>query len=573
MGSSRWGSTASFSVRREQRCLCGVFVVLAIPLLSPAFLSAQTPPPINDPPKPASASAYTGDKACERCHVEIYQNYQKTAMARASGPANGNLIPGEFFQAPSRVRYKVYEQDGRAWLSFDRDGADAIHGKRQLLYFIGSGGRGRTYIFADSGFYFEAPVNWYTQKGAWDMTPAYQDARHIPLNLPLASSCLSCHTGDPQSPAVGTENEYSEPLITQEGIGCERCHGPGAAHAEKMGSIVNPAKLSPARRDAVCMQCHLEGNVAIQQPDHELNQFRPGDDLQEYVHYFVLTGSARDFRAASQFESFYQSKCKRKSGDSFSCITCHDPHFSPAPAERAAYYRAKCISCHGVAFAAKHHKKNPDCTSCHMPRIQSSDVAHTQATDHRILRRPDRPIETSQTTDQPVLKRFPQTDARIDDRDFALAWESLAESGNESAATEAQKYLPKALADRPDDPALLTAVGFLDEKRRQIQLARSLYEHALRENPFADVAATNLGVITAESGDLAQAIRLWKVVFAKEPEKSAIGTNLSKAFCAEGNINEARATIERVLEFNPDLPQARELLQDLNRIPPECELH
>jgi Tetratricopeptide repeat/Cytochrome c554 and c-prime len=575
MGALGWGWTRNFSAGRERRRSSGLLLLLGISALSAFSLSAQTPVPSSNSARSADTAGYAGDKVCERCHADIYRSYEKTAMARASGLANGNLIPGEFFHAASRVRYKIYEQDDRAWLSFDRDGADAIHGKRELLYFIGSGGRGRTYIFADSGFYFEAPVNWYAQKGGWDMTPAYQDAHHIPLNLPLASSCLSCHTSDPQSPAVGTENDYKEPLMTQEGIGCERCHGPGTAHAEKKGPIVNPAKLSPDRRDAVCMQCHLEGNVAIEQPDHKLNQFRPGDDLQDYVHYFVFAGTGRDFRAASQFEAFYQSKCKLKSGDSFSCITCHDPHYTPPASEKVAYYRAKCIACHGAGFAAKHHKKNPDCVSCHMPRIPSSDVAHTQATGHRILRRPERPFEVSgaETRNQPMLQRFPQTEAPADDRDLALAWESLAESGNGLAALQAQKHLAKALAENPDDPALLTATGFLDEKRGQMEKARFMYERALTKNPFSDVAATDLGVITAESGNLAQAIRLWKVVFAKEPEKSAVGTNLSKAFCAEGNAREAHATVERVLEFNPDLPQARELLRDLNRTPPDCELH
>jgi len=30
------------------------------------------------------------------------------------------------------------------------------------------------------------------------MTPAYQNAQHIPLNLPLMASCLVCHTSFPQ---------------------------------------------------------------------------------------------------------------------------------------------------------------------------------------------------------------------------------------------------------------------------------------------------------------------------------------------------------------------------------------
>jgi predicted CXXCH cytochrome family protein len=549
-----------------------VFVLFFAVAILPCFLLAQAPIQSKVSETHEDSKRLAGDKACERCHAKIYRSYERTAMGRASGPAIGNLIPGDFTHALSRVHYRVYEQDGRAWLSFDREGPNAVHGKRQLLYYIGSGERGRTYVFADQGFYFEAPINWYAQKHAWDMTPAYQDSLHIPLNLPLDSSCLDCHTGNPQSPAPGTQNEYREPLIFQQGIGCARCHGPGTAHVQGAGSIVNPAKLPPDRRDAVCMQCHLEGNVSVKQPGRDLKQFRPGDNLQDYVHYFVLAGGSRGFRAASQFEAFYQSMCKQKSGDSFSCITCHDPHFSPSPSEKVAYYRAKCISCHGEAFAAKHHQKNPDCVSCHMPRIPASDVAHTEATDHRILKRPEAQPEAARNQPQPVLKLFPPSVAKPDARDLALAWESLAEGGTEGAAAQAQNYLPKALAERPDDPALLTAMGFLQEKRGKIAEARSFYERALQKDPDADVAATDLGVITAESGDFSHAIALWSKVFAREPGRSAIGMNLARALCAMGNTADSRATIERVLEFNPDLPGARDLQRNLAATPPNCGL-
>ena len=80
-------------------------------------------------------------------------------MARASGAANPTNVPAaEFFHAPSRVRYRLYSENGAAWLSFERAGDPTVHGKRQLLYFIGSGHRGRTYLFAEDGFVFEAPI-------------------------------------------------------------------------------------------------------------------------------------------------------------------------------------------------------------------------------------------------------------------------------------------------------------------------------------------------------------------------------------------------------------------------------
>jgi hypothetical protein len=44
--------------------------------------------PANDP-----ITAYAGDSACANSHHGIYESYQKTVMAHASGPVTGNVIP------------------------------------------------------------------------------------------------------------------------------------------------------------------------------------------------------------------------------------------------------------------------------------------------------------------------------------------------------------------------------------------------------------------------------------------------------------------------------------------------
>jgi hypothetical protein len=539
-------------------------------------------------PAPSSATDVTPrdpDQACEPCHAAIYKSYQQTAMAHASGPSKGNAIPGEFTHAPSHVKYKVFEEDGRVWLRFDRKNRGEIHGQRELLYFIGSGLRGRTYVFAEDGFFFESPVNWYGQKRVWDMTPAYQDAQHIPLSLPLSAECLSCHTNDLQQPAPGTENKYSAPIITQEGIGCARCHssghGPsdrfdsenarsGGTHLHHAEPIVNPAKLPASRRDAVCMQCHLEGSVAIRQPGRSLSDFKPGEDLQDYVHYFVLAQSGPALPATSQFEALSQSKCKQKSGDAMSCMSCHDPHSTPSPTEKIAYYRGKCIACHGETFAVRHHTKEQSCVACHMPSVRSSNIAHTQATDHRILRNPLLAAPAPPLEALPQLRRFPPTDIKDSDRNLAMAWQSLAEEGMEPAVPEAEKYLRAALAERPDDATLLTALAFVVQKHGDARQAKSMYERALAKDPLTTVAATNLGVIAAQAGDLDRAIALWKPAFDRQPGSSAIGINLAKAFCAKGETEEAREEIRRVLEFNPDLPDAEKMLEELEASPSKC---
>jgi predicted CXXCH cytochrome family protein len=570
--------------------------------------SMQKPAAVAAPAHTEDA-ANTGSEVCAKCHRAIFDAYAETPMARASGPAMQDFLPGEFQHAASGMHYRIYEENGDAWLNFDRTGDNELHGKRKLLYFIGSEHRGRTYLFADDGFVFELPINFYAQKPSgeeevWDIAPAFENEREMPLNLTAGASCLACHTSNAQAPMAGTENKYSTPLFAHAGITCERCHGSAVAHVKQMSAahdsqtnpshgakpardsqvanglaIVNPAKLAPARRDAVCMQCHLEGNAAIEQAGRHLYQFQPGDDLSDFVRYFVLTGDGKEsVRAVSQFEALAQSKCKRASGDAMTCTSCHDPHFSPPPAEKTAFYRGKCLVCHGEALAAKHHVEQPDCAKCHMARVATADVAHTQASDHRILRVPQMPLQgvgsvydpSHGPPPEPKLTRFPPEQAVGPVRDLALAWGSLAESNSSFAATEAARLLQQALVQSPEDPAILSALGYSELRRGQTEKAREHYEHVLRLDPLSVDAAANLGVIEANAGHLDRAVELWKAAFERAPGRSSLGLNLARGLCLTGHGDQAQATVSRVLEFNPDLAAARSVLKRLESGAARC---
>jgi tetratricopeptide (TPR) repeat protein len=422
------------------------------------------------------------------------------------------------------------------------------------------------------------------------MTPAYMEAREIPMNLPSFSSCLNCHTSGLQAPAPGTDNKFSGPPFVHGGITCERCHGAGEGHTEGNGpvvssssanspgvrsAIVNPAKLSVERRDSICMECHFEGTAAVEQPGKQVYQFQPGERLADYIHYFLLSGNQPErAEALSQFEALSLSACKRKSGDKMWCGSCHDPHAEPGAGEKAAYYRSKCLNCHGEAFAAKHHPDKPDCRQCHMPALPSKDVAHTEGTDHRIRRYPNAPpvprLQARGTAGAPLVA-FPESDASLaTTRDFALAWEALAQRNVEGASHQAEEYLRKAVTESQDDPLLLAALGFVEQKHGHEKEARELYERTLKIEPLANDVATNLGILEARSGNLRRAVELWQGAFERAPHRSAIGMNLAMAFCAAGQKEEARRYVLRVLEFNPDYGKGKALLVHLNGDPVQC---
>jgi hypothetical protein len=542
--------------------------------------SLSKPP---SPPSPKDAAGYVGNEACAGCHAAIYQSYMQTPMARASGPAIENFVPADFFHPSSGVQYRIYSGAGHVWLSFERPDDPGVRGKRELPYYIGSGRRGLSYLFAQDRFLFESPVNWYSREHRWDMAPAYQNAREIPLNLPAYASCLRCHVSGMRPPVEGTDNLYPTPPFLDAGVTCERCHGPGAAHVTgaettvaTAGAIVNPSRLAPERRDAVCMQCHLEGKVAIERRGRHPYEFQPGDDLSDYIRYYVLPDSRSGrLGGVSQVEALTLSLCKRKSGDAMSCTSCHDPHYEPPAEERVTYYREKCVTCHGAPFASKHHVDQPDCTLCHMPAAASTNIAHTQVTDHRIPRRPlDQARPQNEVGPSPsVLRLVPFPDslqAEQDTRDLALAWQSLANDGVAGAESRAEDLLRAAVAESPNDPDVLSALAYVKQRHGLTAQASELYRRALAANPNLIDAAANLGVIEAGTGHLREAVELWQGAFQRAPGRSSLGMNLAAAFCEARQFDEARGVILRVLEFNPDLPAAKKALQSLNRTPPDC---
>ena len=533
-------------------------------------------------PQSNGPGASPGNQACAGCHADIAKTYSKTIMARASGIASDGLITGDFLHQQSGVRYRIFQRDNRTWMSYERASEGGFRGERELLYFIGSGEKGRSYFFSRQGFLFETPINWYSQEGRWNMAPAYTEAQTIPMTLPSLTDCLNCHVSGLRPPVAGTENRFAGKPFLHAGITCERCHGGGEGHLEKgAGRIVNPGKLPPEERDSVCMECHFEGDVAVKQPGRHLYDFQPGERLSDYIHYFLLKGNSPALspnegdksraQALSQFEALSLSVCKLKSGDKMSCLSCHDPHNEPAVAERPAYFRAKCLACHGEKFAEKHHPDKADCTTCHMPALPSKDVAHTQATDHRILKYPGG-RQLGSLAAGLRLEAFPASEASgMTTRDLALAWQTLAERKVEGAASRAEEYLRKAVRERPEDPVLLSALGYVEQQHGRDDEARELYQRTLKIDPLANEAATNLGVLEARAGHLEEAVRLWQGAFERMPYRSEVGMNLATLFCASGQTAESKRYVSQVLEFNPDLQTARRLKAGLEESPAKCK--
>ncbi len=485
-------------------------------------------------------------------------------MAHGSGVAADGLIEGAFTHAASGIRYRLFLRDGQAWIAFDRTvpgTGSPLHGEQRLSYYVGSGRRGRTYLFEQDGLWFEAPVNYYSKKQLWDMAPNYGSARSMPDTLPVDSNCLHCHASEVQTALPEARNKYADVPFKAGGVTCAACHGDASQHLAQQGRgpIVNPAKLAPALRDSVCLQCHLEGDAAIYRAGESLAAYRPGEDLSRFVVYFVDASRAEGGgRATSQYEALLRSACKRASGDKLTCTTCHDPHGSPTAAERVSFYRSRCLACHtGQKMATEHHPEQRDCAVCHMPTRQTTDVSHEQLTDHDIERVPGkaRVGRISEST-----KLVPVGGVSADDRELGLAYAQFAERGDQQSGEKALTLLTKAEAEGANDAELHVRLGFLEQVSGHPDEAQREYQAALAENPYESAALANLAVLDASHGKTEAAIGLLGRVVAADPSQTAAGLNLAFLQCKLGDKAKAFETIERAQRFNPDDPALHEFL-------------
>ena len=288
---------------------------------------------------------------------------------------------GPFRHLASEQEFAVTTSGGRiAQKRWPLD-APARTFERAATYSIGSGNHARSFLHAEpNGTLTQMPLTWYTQIRQWAMSPGYDQNRHAGFSRQIDPGCLFCHSSFPKTVAsFGKVNRYEEDLPL--GIGCERCHGEGSAHAAAPSAknIVNPGKLPFEQKRDVCFQCHLETTSAklphaVRRAGRAVASFRPGQRLDDYLVQFDHppgAGAENKFEINSAGYRMLQSACSIKSG-TLTCTTCHNAH-APAAAESA---RRACQGCHTAA-----HDPGGDCATCHMPRRRTEDAVQVVLTE------------------------------------------------------------------------------------------------------------------------------------------------------------------------------------------------
>ena len=501
-----------------------------------------------------ATSVREADATCAKCHAATFESYVATPMANASGAAAERLHAATFVHAASSTEYTIGEHNGQARLTFRSLNPPGIRGDYPLEYFLGSGHLGTTYLYSIGNFLFESPVAWYGNSKGYDMKPGLATMDHMPPPLPMESACLRCHMSAVQASDAGTINRYQRLAFLHTGITCEACHGASQEHVLTRGKTktVNPANLDAARRDSICISCHLEGDVSVERAGRSALNYRPGESIFDYVSYYVEAGAKLTARGVSEVEQLDRSTCKRMSGDKMSCTSCHDPHYTPDAEHRAAFFRSKCLTCHSAPkFASTHHPENQDCTSCHMRRTGAANIPHVAWTDHRILKLPEKPAnEEPGKEGYQLVALFA---AETSKRDLAMAYYRLLLEGNRSFEGTAWSELNSQREAIANDKEALDALGNLAAERREYGVAEQAFRRVLKLDPDDSTALSNLGILLAKEGKPKDAVPLLKSAFERNLDIPAFAMNLARVECINGDAPAAETTLKEVLVYLPNL--------------------
>ena len=627
-------SVASSRSVARRRLAAGLLLGLAVAGLAFAFRKPGGSGPVASPsstpstvaPSPAGTEwkrpddhkDFVGTRRCAECHREIAASFAAHPMGRS---AEAVSAPAEFLKShpPNDVLgdrwvYGV-RTDGdilthHEWME-DRAGETIYDVARTMAYAVGSGKRAIAFLHPVSGkpdategtgsaggtLLRMSPLNWYSDAGKWDFAPGYTKSDPRRFDRRITDECLSCHVGRVDESGAG-QNLYAGKPFHEVAIGCENCHGPGRAHVEAaatMGdgaklreTIVNPDRLEPGRRDAVCYQCHLQAAARVPRRGRSDFDFRPGMELSDvWTHFDAGSDVAEDgkMRSVNQVQQMRESRCYLASEGRLGCVSCHDPHSVPEPSRKLAHYRDRCRSCHTpekdcTEQGDRRQAVEDSCIACHMPTRGAQNVAHISLTDHRVLRRPEvaaasQPSELAET----MLRFFDHSDRRLpaDEQRRAIGLglgQYFSRKGTLPPAELIQTLIeslgPVGQADGSgssaggsvsnEDGEVLVAIASMAQQRSDFATALAYFERASRVPGFTEPAFSGLMDLYALQERWGDVIAAGDRLLRIDPEDFRARALRGQALVATGKAAEGFQEVERALELHPSLLPLREWL-------------
>lgn len=409
-------------------------------------VAAETP--LKDAlPSPSTDGGFITSQSCRECHADQYASWHKSFHRTMTQLATPQSIPAELDDAHLGLRgeeFHVTRQGDEYWVEIERPSpaggkssepaTEAVStSKHRLVMTTGSHHFQLFWRSTGAGNLMKSLPFVYLQ--ADHRIVSIEDAVLAPTG-PNGDSvwnetCIQCHSVGP-APNLTPKVDHAASQVAELGISCERCHGPGEAHARHYknnptasrgrqldSDIVLPTRLDHRASTQVCGQCH---SLADWMDDWDQYRrigyrYRPGDELANDRHIVRPTERATDdtTRAINKvfFEGqlggeraeFWDDCTPRVSGREYnsllesacylrgemSCVSCHSLHQGDPNQQITVEMRGNeaCLQCHEqYRERLTEHTHHPagssgsQCYNCHMPHTSYGLLTFTRS--HRI---------------------------------------------------------------------------------------------------------------------------------------------------------------------------------------------
>lgn len=310
-------------------------------------------------------------KTCGGCHRAQTEHFGGSAMVQALTRADNSTILAKHNRlefASGAYRYSIVRRDGKSFYAVT-DGTQTMEAPLQWAF--GNNSMGQTYTYEWEGEMYQSRVSFYRETSSLDFTlgalstvpRTLKEAAGLKMSRDEKEQCFGCH-------ATGVNVASLDGLTP--GVQCGRCHEGTAQHAASLttkggGAAVRMKSLKGMSAEDTanfCGQCHRTWADIASSPGLGVGNVR----FQPYR----LTNS----------------KCFDVDDPRVACTACHNPHEPLRHASEkvnAAFYDARCVTCHGGGKpeARRCTVGTENCASCHMPKVELPG-SHHRFTDHQI---------------------------------------------------------------------------------------------------------------------------------------------------------------------------------------------
>jgi len=328
---------------------------------------------------PVEQNNFAGSQACAKCHSTEYKTWQNTLHAKMVLPAKVGLLKDAGDNWAKDAKGNAGPTKGNiSGAAFKMDDVVYVLGTKWKQRYLVKNPTTGNHQFMDKQWN-RVHQQWepYGQRNDWE------------------TQCATCHaTGFRITAYDAAKPQAQKVSMVEHNIGCESCHGPGAAHIKSMDKkdIFNPKNASVEQSSLVCGYCHVrkenynfktaQGSVREDQPHPVIGDtYKAGQDdwRRWYPDKMLIPGVlpnqpvSENYPNTDLFNAFFIDD-KAKAWNSFdgrkhhqeyqeylqskhytkkllSCSDCHSPHAVEGKPEIKP--AGTCAACHGTFYDVK----------------------------------------------------------------------------------------------------------------------------------------------------------------------------------------------------------------------------